>query len=303
VSKSRSRNRRRTSSAKNRSARKSRAGQGRLAKLVKNPLFLVGSSIIAAIGVVAAVTGPAPDLFKDDTEVSNFSATPINKAGVTRFLLPLDVPLDRMPPTDTGLCGPNQITWLKQHGTEIPPYERIAITNTAQDGAMLGLTNVRAVDVVKSPPRPSIFFDCPDAGAGDNAILNLRLDRDQQPAELFDLETEKTSPFSFNLAPGEQGSIELRLLGDEENSYQGRIVADVSTGGVTKTVDLPLNARRDAFDRTSPGNYGRLKVEPSPKHGMLYCLLLKPGGTTDNDRDLQECGLARIRQLLDQIAP
>lgn len=268
---------------------------------MKSPPFLFFGAVIAVLGVVAAVTGPVPDWFKNETEVSNFSAKPINKAGVTRFLLPLDAQLEQLPPTDTGLCGPEQVAWLKEHGTEIPPYERVAITNTAKDGAMLALSNVHAVDVVKSGPKPSIFFDCPDAGNGDNAILNLRLDRDQQAAELVDPQTEKTSPFSFNLAPGEQGSIELRLLGDEGTSYSGHIVADVSTGGVNKTVELPLNARPDGFERTSPGKYKRLKVEPGTRAGSFFCLVLKPGGKTDTDRDLEECGVSRIRELLTEI--
>ena len=33
---------------------------------------------------------------------------------------------------------------------------------------------------------------------------------------------------------------EIHLVGDEDNSYSGHIVADVSTGGTTTAVDLPL---------------------------------------------------------------
>ncbi|TWP54306.1 hypothetical protein FKR81_01745 [Lentzea tibetensis] len=276
---------------------------GRLASAVKSPWFLVAGAAIAGVSLVAAVVGPVPDLVKDETEVSSLSAEPVNKPGVTEFVLPLDVRLEDMPPGDDGYCTPKVVEWLTKVGQEVPPYQRIALRSIAQDGAMLAISNVRAVDLKKYDPRPVMLFRCPDGGNGDNAILHLRLDRDPQ-AQLVDLETQTTGPFAFNLQPGEQGSIELHLLGDTGHSYSGRIVADVATGEKKATVSLPLNGKVDGFDRVSPGRYARLAVQPGMKPGVFQCLLYPPGVAASDktsDWDLIDCSPEKVRSLLAEI--
>lgn len=266
--------------------------------MVTSPVFLFASGVITLLSLVAAITGPFPEWFKGETKVSNFSARPINELGATKFLLPLDAPLEEVPPGLAGYCTSDVLEWLKEHGTEIPPYQRVAIQNTAKDGAMLAVSNVRAVDVRKYDPKPSIYFDCPEGGNAENAILHLRLDRDRQ-AHLFDPVTETTGPFAFNLQPGEQGSIELHLLGDEDHSYAGRIVADVATGGKMQTVELPLNGRPHGFGRVSPGKYDQLMVQLSGRPGVFYCVRSQRDNTMDPSSE--ECHPNQIRAILADI--
>ncbi|ROP41923.1 hypothetical protein [Saccharothrix texasensis] len=262
---------------------------------------MAAGALVALLGLVAAIFGPVPDRLKDETEVSNFHAKPVNKRGVTQFVLPLDAPLADLPSEPSGYCSEPIIDWLSKIGKEIPPYQRISITNTAEEGAMLAISNVRAVDVRRYEPQPVMVFTCPDGGTGDNAVLHLRLDHDPQ-AQLFNVDTGKTGPFAFNLQPGEQGSIELHLLGDEGNSYSGRIVADVSTGGKTTTVDLPLNGGVDGFDRISAGKYAQLYVRPGMKPGTLTCgwndAKSEERGTMSPSSD---CRPEQIRSILAEI--
>jgi len=288
------------------SARKTKAGgrgkkkrDGRVASAVKSPWFLAVGGVIALLSLVAAVFGPVPDLFKDETTVANFVAEPVNKHGVTNFVLPLDAPLEEMPPGSDGYCTDDVLEWLRKVGTEVPPYQRIAIRNSAEDGAMLSLSNVRAVDVRKSDSRPVISFECPDGGAGEMSVLKLRLDRDGQAQE-YDLVTQETRPFAFNLEPGERGSLEVWLLGDRAHSYSGRLVVDVSTGGKTETVDLPLNGRRDGFDRISAGEFGKLVVLPGMTPGTLLCRRKTTADPEAGDPDARTgpCTVAEVRSTL-----
>lgn len=250
------------------------------------------------------MTGPVPDLVKSETEPSSLTAEPVNKRGVTEFVLPLDAPLEEMPPGDDGYCTDTVIEWLKKFGKEVPPYQRISLRNTAQDGAMLSVSNVRALDLKKYDPQPVIPFVCPDGGNADTAILHLRLDRDPQ-AQQFDGETETTKPFAFNLQPGEQGIVELYLLGDLGHSYSGRIVADVATGTKTQTVPLPLNGKIDGFDRVSAGKFARLSVTQSMTPGIFGCSVSPPGTIIDeafSNSETRDCSPGEIRALVAEIA-
>jgi hypothetical protein len=284
--------------------RRATANPGRVERIVKSPWFTVSGVLLAALGLVAAVFGPLPELMTQQTEVENFVATPSNKPGVTAYVLPLDAPLEEMPAGVNGYCAEPVIDWLDDVGREIPPYQRITLENTADDGAMLAVRNVRATDVERDGPEPVIHFVCPDGGVGDNARLNLRLDRDGI-AERVDEETGDTEPFVFNLQPGEQGTVEIRLIGDMGDSYSGKIVADVTTGGDTATVELPLNGNADGFDRISPGKYARLQVTPGMTAGTFSCSLydeepIEPPSTADSE--LTVCTPTEIRTILAELA-
>jgi hypothetical protein len=101
-----------------------------VAVAVKSPWFLAVGGVIALLSLVAAVFGPVPDLFKDETTAANFRAEPANKQGVTEFVLPLDAPLAEMPSGPGYYCSPEIVEWLRKVGTEVPPYQRITSTTT-----------------------------------------------------------------------------------------------------------------------------------------------------------------------------
>jgi hypothetical protein len=278
-----------------------------LSTIVKSPWFLLVGVIVAILSLVVALTGPIPELSKQRTKASSLVAEPVNKPYVTDFALPLDVPLGLLPQTDSGFyCSMEMVEWLRRFGTESPPYQRISIRSAAQDGSMLAVDNLRAVDVERYEAKPVMHFQCPDGGNADNAILELKLDRDRKAQELVDGSPENTRPFAFNLEPGEQGNLELRLEADDGHSYSGRIVADVATGTTKETVSLPLNGEDiGKFDRVSPGKYGRLIVTPGRTKTDFQCRLHPPGVTgwapTTAEFELFECTPDKVRSVLAEI--
>jgi hypothetical protein len=280
----------------------------RLSSFVKSPRFLLAGAIIAVLSLVAALMGPIPELSKSRTKATSLVAEPVNKTFVSEFALPLDAPLDQLPQTDSGFyCDMGMVEWLRRFGTEVPPYQRISIRSTAQDGSMLVVDNLRAVDVNRYEPQPVMHFQCPDGGNADTAVLELRLDRDRKAQELVDGSPKNTRPFAFNLEPGEQGNLELRMKSDDTYSYSGRIVADVSTGTAKETVSLPLNGEdTEKFDRVGLGKYGRLIVSPGRTKDIFQCTLYPVGfskWTPEGEMfdDVFDCSLQKARLLLAEI--
>ncbi|MGI5505956.1 hypothetical protein [Lentzea sp. CA-135723] len=276
---------------------------------VKSPWFLLAGVVVAALSLVVAITGPASEVSKNRTEVKSLVAEPVNSPSVTEFALPLDTPLDQLPQTDAGFfCDTGMIEWLRRFGTEVPPYEQISIRSAAEDGAMLVVDNLRAVDVNRYEPQPVMHFQCPDSGNADTAILELRLDRDRVARELVNGSSDNIRPFAFNLEPGEQGNLELRMWSDDTYSYSGRIVADVTTGTTKGTVSLPLNGEDSTkFDRVGLGKYGRLVVAPGRTKTDFLCELYPAGYSRWRPRDDEraedsfDCTLEKVRSLLAEI--
>lgn len=280
---------------------------GRLSKAVKNPWFLLAGVVVAILSLVAALTGPVPELSKRQTAVSSLVAEP-HKPPMLDFALPLDAPLDLMPQDGSGYCDPVMTDWLRRFGTESTPYHHISIRSAAEDGAMLAIDNLRAVDVERLEAKPVLHFQCPSGGNADTAILGLRLDRDRKAQELVDGSPTNTRPFEFNLQPGEQGNLELQLNSEDGYSYSGRIVADVAVGKIKETVSLPLSGEDTAkFDWVSPGKYARLIVQPGrTKDHQFQCVLYPPGfarwrPTTESFEDVFDCTLEKVRSVLTEI--
>ncbi|MDX8055511.1 hypothetical protein SK571_39565 [Lentzea sp. BCCO 10_0798] len=280
----------------------------RLTTAVKSPWFLIVGGIVAILSLVAALTGSVPELSKSRTKATSLVAEPVNKQFVTDFALPLNAPIDQMPQTDAGFyCDTGMIEWLRRFGTEVPPYQRISIRSAAEDGSMLVVDNLRAVDVNRYEPQPVMHFQCPDGGNADAAVLELRLDRDRKAQELVADSPAGTRPFAFNLEPGEQGNLELRMTSDDTYSYSGRIVADVSAGTTKETVSLPLNGE-DAgkFDRIGLGKYARLVVAPGRTKNQFQCVLYPVGftkwhPTNESFDDLFDCSAEKVRSVLAEI--
>ncbi|MFD9701187.1 hypothetical protein [Lentzea sp. NPDC059081] len=280
----------------------------RAEKFTKNPWFLLGGGVVAALALVAAITGPLPDLTEDKTSVTSLIAEPTGSP-MSDWALPLDVPLDLMPRSASGYCEPETVEWLRRFGTESTPYHGISVRSAAEDGAMLSIGNLRAVDVERHDPKPVIHFQCPSGGNADTAVLGLRLDRDRKAVEFVDGSRENTRPFAFNLEPGETGNLELQLDNADGYSYTGRIVADVTVGKEKKTVSLPLSGDHvEKFDWVSPGKYARLVVQPGRTKDVQFQCVLYPRGyarwrpaTTDDFEDAFDCSHDRVRSLLTEI--
>ncbi|HEX6353147.1 hypothetical protein [Actinophytocola sp.] len=233
--------------------------------------------LAAVIAVVPAFTGPvavigAPTSTTPDT----LRIEPLPRDFATQFFLPVDAPLADMP--YSAPCTEPTIEWLREHGVERPFAYEMSVRNDADSGPMLTIDNVRVVDRTELAVRPGYMFRCPDAGVGETAVLDLDLDRDT-PAVLVEEEDGTTRPFAFNLAPGEAGSIDLRLRTVTTAGYSGRVAADVTGGGTTSRVELALGADGGSFEYPGPGRSPGLLVRLGASHGEFDCFLLDDDGS------------------------
>jgi hypothetical protein len=244
--------------------------------------------LTAVVAVVLALTGPVLVVGAPmTTEPSALKVEATPDYLVTQFVLPLDVPLEEMP--FTSVCTEDMHAWLSAHGKERPPAYEMSVRNGADDGPMLTIDNVRVVGKKTIPARPGFLFNCPDAGVGETAVLNLRLDR-EGPAMLLDEDLVTERPFAFNLEPGEKGAIILQLRGGDQEGYSGRVVADVTGGGDTTRVDLALGESGGRFEHPGLGRASGFTVEPGPT-GSFICTWIEPDGAAATE----DCDAAQAR--------
>jgi hypothetical protein len=262
-----------------------------IAAIAKSPWTILVGSIVAVLGLVAAILGPLPDLFRDRTEPSSLTIESTNSREVTQFVLPVDAPLEEMPYEDSPGCSESALKWLDQHGVRRPRSYLMSIRNKAADGAMLSVKNVRVIEKQEIDPEPSIIVDCPSAGLGDTAVLNINLDKDE-PALLVDQDSNKEQPFAFNLQPGEEGHIDLRLSATSVG-YSGRVIADVSSGDETSQVSLALDDSAGRFNRPGLGEVaGQFEVSPYGAQGSFVCSEYTSKGEF---KDTSKCTIDQIR--------
>lgn len=253
---------------------------------------MVGA-VAAIVAVALAVTGPVVVIgAPTSTEPGALRIEPLPDGEFAVFYLPPDAPLAELPLPETPgnpQCTPAMMDWLGEHGVKWATF-RMSVRNSADTGPMLTIDNVRVVDKKKITPRPGFIFECGDQGTGETALLDLDLDRDE-PAVLVDYDHEDGKrPFAFNLAPGEQGDIELQLALTVDG-YSGRVVADVTGGGSTEQVELPLGS----FESPGLGRSHGFSVSLSPSPGVFYCPL--PDGHDDPD----ECDPDEIRSFVTEM--
>jgi hypothetical protein len=251
---------------------------------------MVGA-VVSIAALVLAFTGPVVVIgAPTTTEPDALHIEPFFQIEDLQFFLPLDAPLAEMP--INGQCVESTVDWLTEHGVMRPISYLMSVRNNADDGPMLTIDNVRVVDKKTIAPRPGYLFQCHDGGNGETALLDLDLDRDG-PAVLFDDENDVTGrPFAFNLEPGEEGSIDLRLLADT-NGYSGRVVADVIGGATTRRIELALNDDGGAFERPGLGRSAGFLVKASESsRGMFTCTW------SGND---SECDADTVRSMASEL--
>jgi hypothetical protein len=257
----------------------------------------------AIVAVVLAVTGPVVVIGAPrSTEPGALRIEPLPDSEFAGYYLPPDAPLAEMPlmpEKPTVECTTAMHDWLAEHGVKRPAY-RMSVRNNADAGPMLTIDNVRVVDKERIAPRPGFTFECGDQGEpAETVVLTLDLDGDGQ-ATSVDQEREIIRPFAFNLAPGEQGHIEIHMVSDVDG-YSGRVVADVTGGGTTERIELPLGD----FEYPGDGRSAGFSVAPTPTPGIFYCEDIRDMHQDDPDQDepdqQPECNAEEVRSKVAEI--
>ena len=174
--------------------------------------------------------------------------------GLNDFAVPVDAPWEELwALMDPAACTADaQLEWLNTHGTVIPaPTLTARITNTADSGSDLVVSDVRAQGELTPPPGDTVtvaYYGC--IGAGDEGIYaHLTIGAD--PVAVYDdcYATPEEScyfgieaapvpgdPVVFPIRPGETRI--LHLTYDQVVDFRGRFVATVTADGEESTIDL-----------------------------------------------------------------
>lgn len=181
----------------------------------------------------------------------------------TDYVVPLSAPLESLPTGDGGgLCTEEQQAWLRKYGTELHGSLSVGMRNAAAGGAILSLRNLRVEEFREEPAQPNLWFACPTAGAADAVVVQMDFTkRGKLTYQLDDGPVMPGAAFSFNLAPGESGTL-LVHPGGLDQTYSGKLVVTLQYGDESRDVALPLGPD-PRFHRPGVGRSKALVVAPS----------------------------------------
>lgn len=171
----------------------------------------------------------------------------------TVFSVPVDAPWAELwALQENGSCtSQGQIAWLESHGVEVPTGSLYAyIRNTATSGAELTISEIRAQGELTPPAGDTVKVRYTQRVGGEVLGVWARLSIGVDPVAAFDecgsnveecyaadgTGPQPGDPVVFTLAPGE--AEELHLHYDTAADFTGRLVATVTSGGETSTLDL-----------------------------------------------------------------
>lgn len=202
------------------------------------------SGIVAVVGAVTGVLSVVQFATRDTSSLATLtlSAAPVSRAA-TEFALPLSK-LGAEFPVDSEPCGAVQRQWLNENATEVHRLFRIEMRNTASEGAMLALTDFRADATPTRAAEPStVLVVCPtDAPASAVRAAGLTVDVPDTTARFRTLRGSTSAqpapeiPVTWNLAPGESGTIDLEL--SAESATSGSIIVTMLSGRDQTTVPV-----------------------------------------------------------------
>jgi hypothetical protein len=249
-----------------------------------HPYIAVFAFLLAIVGAVFTITGPIRDWNTDSTRPSSISAKSYIPEGETDFVLPFDAPLEEFPFELSTGCNGRQQSWLKEHGKVLQRAYGVEISNIAGDGAQLTVTDVRTDGQRSAAADPVILIRCPGAAEGDFTELSINSDSDH-PATVFDPETGQSGKhFTFNLSPGETGTLLIRITGTE--NFSGKILANSTTGGKTETVVLPLSpGGEQSLVVPGIGVSANLSFTQTGRDGRFFC----------QSEDGSDCSIPQVR--------
>ena len=148
-------------------------------------------------------------------------------------------------PTTTG-CDTNLLTWLESNTEPLRREMSVTMRNDAAEGPMLALVDFRAVATTSEERGPvSVRLVCDPSGSVPSQIYYGRIDVDnpEQAAYHAQLKTGPTAtaaqriPVTFNLAPGESGTVPLTLF--SRSPASGELAVTVLSRQEEQVVTIP----------------------------------------------------------------
>jgi hypothetical protein len=230
--------------------------------------------------------------------------------GFEEFVISVDAPWAELwamiDPNFPGCVTPDQMEWLRTHGTVIPPHDlTMQISNTASSGSEVTVRDIRAQGSLTPPPGDTVavsWYTCSGAGVdGIYAHMTVGVD----PVALYDAcyaQYEDSCYFSsgvaptpgdpvvFGIRPGETRTLNLSY--DQTVDFVGRFVATVEVDGEIATIDLSPGAA----DIVAP-------MVTRPQQHLRVSSALDGMACTENRDDpavwLEGCTLERWLEILE----
>jgi hypothetical protein len=193
---------------------------------------------------------------------------------VVAFVVDASEDLSTLPssgPLDPG-CTPEQLEWLRAHGTLVSPVS-IRMTNTGSADGLVRVADLRFErDETAQVAPPSFIFDCPNAGIADTVLAYLALGETQaqDTLEAYHGTAGTPGPIAFNLAAGEAAYVYLNIA-PAIGSVSGDLVFEVTTGDETGDKSVTREDGERSFVIPGLGTRGALIVSPSGEEGVLHC--------------------------------
>ncbi len=193
----------------------------------------------ATVAVVGAITGVITVVSALTRDVSGFSSLSVTAApsdsGVKEFALPLSF-IDSDFPASDQPCSKEQLAWLDDHAEPVQRRFRVSMRNNAGEGAMLALVDFRAdVKPDGTAPATHVLVVCAEDSVTPTArAAGLEVDLSDATARFRALGSSQQSqpipdiPVSWNLAPGETGTLDIEL--SAEHSAKGALVVTALSG-------------------------------------------------------------------------
>jgi hypothetical protein len=201
--------------------------------------------MVAVVGAVTGVISVIPILTRDATNFSHLeiAATPVVGEN-TEWAIPIEA-LDADFPTAGSVCGPEQLEWLEAHAEPMQRSFMLNARNSAQEGAMLALTEFRSTTAGdEDRGAVKIRLVCAPSGLLPELSYYAKLMADAPDVQAVHVKVEANAapnsspemPVAFNLAPGESGKIPIDLF--SRNPVSGTMQVTVLSRDESQTVEI-----------------------------------------------------------------
>lgn len=203
---------------------------------------IVLTTTLTVVGTVASVIGVIQVMTRDSTNFSHLSLSAARTGGEpTEWALP-EAAIDSIPATFTGPCDAAGRAWLEANAAPLERRLLVSARNSATEGAMLALTDIRSVpDVGAERGDLSVRVVCDPVGSVPELIYYARVDADAASvARHVEIRAASNSapqvPVTYNLAPGESGQIPVELF--SRYPVSGSLEVSVHSGDEQRQVAI-----------------------------------------------------------------
>lgn len=200
--------------------------------------------VAAALSIVGTVTGVIQVVQSFTSDATNFSHLEISAVPSTGGVSEWAVPENAMSDLPARGCDAEMLIWLQKNATPLERRLTLTMRNNASSGSMLAITELRSTGTPAAERGSlSVRFVCDPQGIVPDKIYEVRVDVDGTDAATHvelasgaESNAQAEIPLTYNLAPGESGSLPLSLF--SRMPVAGSLQVTVFSGRESQVVDV-----------------------------------------------------------------